>query len=137
MLTRIVLLRHMWHQLCSKPHITGVRIGYDTSTNQLLVLDKSGAGQGEVREEELVVEEEDEDLIEVDLDNSLSLDFSDDDIEYLSDEEEIGSEEQKVGGALEQEIGGDTSNEIQLLKVLKCEELLCSVSITRSMITDE
>ena len=125
----------MWHKLCSRPHLTGVELSHDPATGRVYVglrqtTPTSQQSEGQGTEGGVALEEEE---VEIDLDNSLSLEFSDEEIEYLSDDD-VG-EEERDGSEQDREMEeGEASamaSEIQLLKV--CDRIvvvLCCLALS-------
>ncbi len=112
----------MWTKLCSRPALTGIELGHDQTNGQVFVGQRQSTPAHEQRrtldmeQEGGAVDEE----VEVELDDSLSLDFSDEDIEYLSDDDGEEEEGGRTGTLKNEEVEeGAITSEIQQFKVGK------------------
>ena len=110
----MALLRQMWYQLCSKPILTRASLSHDPTTGRV----KVQLSLGETKEERTVGSEEvwhdEDDVVELESDSSLSVDLSEE-VEYLSEEEEDLEAGQ---GTMDQTRQDQGSREIQHLKVI-------------------
>ncbi len=111
----------MWTKLCFRPALTGIELGHDQTTGQVFVGGQRQSTPAHEQRRTLDMDQEGgavDEEVEVELDNSLSLDFSDEDIEYLSDDDGEEEEGGHTGTLKNEEVEeGAVTSEIQQLKV--------------------